>query len=180
LFFLFRFPLKFEASFFRGDFIMPIQVALFTVGDKYVSGGSKDEAGDNLNASCLKMGWEVVIRQALGDEEQGLAGQLLQTADSGTVDIIFTVDGIGVMPKDRMPEAMYQVCERWIPGLSELIRNKAYEKTPLVALTRGVAGIRGKTIIINMPGSPTAVKDSMEVLRPVLRLAVEQVKGTPA
>jgi len=156
---------------------MPIQVALFTVGDRFVSGTAKDEAGDNLNASCLKMGWEIVARQPLGDDEQALASHLLQTADSGTVDIIFTVDGIGVQPKDRVPEAMYQVCEKWMPGLSELIRNKAHEKTPLVALTRGVAGIRGKTILINMPGSPTAVKDAMDVLRPVLRLAVEQVKG---
>ncbi|HUO58027.1 MAG TPA: molybdenum cofactor synthesis domain-containing protein [bacterium] len=159
---------------------MPIQVALFTIGEKYVSGGAKDEAGDNLNASCLKMGWEVVARQALGDDEQALASHLIQTADSGTVDIIFTVDGIGISPKDRVPEAMYQVCEKWIPGLPELIRNRAYEKTPLVALTRGVAGIRGKTLLLNMPGSPTAVKDAMEVLRPVLRLAVDQVKGTPA
>jgi molybdopterin adenylyltransferase len=159
---------------------VPIQVALFTVGDRYVSGGAKDEAGDNLNASCLKMGWDVVIRQTLGDEEQSLAAHFNQTADSGTVDIVFTVDGIGIQPKDRVPEAMYQVCERWIPGLSELIRNKAIEKTPLVALTRGVAGVRGKTLFINMPGSPTAVKDAMDALRPVLRLAVDQMKGTSA
>jgi molybdopterin adenylyltransferase len=159
---------------------MPIQAALFTVGEKYVTGGAKDEAGDILNASCLKMGWEVVVRQALGDDEQALAGHLIQTADSGTVDVIFTVDGIGLQAKDRVPEAMYQVCEKWIPGLPELIRNKAYEKTPMVALTRGVAGVRGKAMIINMPGSPTAVKDSMEVLRPVLRLAVDQIKGIPA
>jgi molybdopterin adenylyltransferase len=159
---------------------MPIQVALFTVGDRFISGGAKDEAGDNLNASCLKMGWEIVARQTLGDDEQALVGHLIQTADSDTVDIIFTVDGIGIQPKDRVPEAMYQVCEKWLPGLSELVRNKAHEKTPLVALTRGVAGIRGKTIIINLPGSPTAMKDSMEVLRTILRQAVEQAKGIPA
>lgn len=158
---------------------MAIQVALFTVGDRFVSGGAKDEAGENLNASCLKMGWEIGVRQTLGDDEQALAGYLVQTADSGTIDIIFTVDGIGAKPHERVPEAMYQVCEKWLPGLSELIRNKAYEKTPLVSLTRGVAGVRGRTLIINLPGTPTAVKDAMEVLRPVLRLAVEQVKGTP-
>src|ERR1035441_3929599 len=152
---------------------MPIQAALFTVGDRYVSGGAKDEAGDILAASCLKMGWEIVARQALADEEQALAAHFIQTIDSGTVDVLFTVDGIGILAKDRVPEAMYQVCERWIPGLSELIRNKAYEKTPLVALTRGVAGIRGKTLILNLPGSPTAVKDSMDILRPVLRQAVD-------
>lgn len=159
---------------------MAIQAALFTVGDRYVNGQAKDEAGDNLNASCLKMGWEVVARQALGDAEADLVQALLATADSGTVDVIFTVDGIGLRPTDRVPEAMYQVCEKWIPGLPELIRGKAYEKTPAVSLTRGVAGVRGKTLIVNMPGSPTAVKDSMEILRPVLRHAVDMVKGTTA
>ncbi|HVZ81721.1 MAG TPA: molybdopterin-binding protein [bacterium] len=156
---------------------MPIQVALFSIGEKYTAPGAKDEAGDILNASCLKMGWEVVARMPLSGEEQELAGQLVQTADSGTVDILFTIDGIGCGAQDRVPEAMYQVCEKWIPGLPELIRNKAYEKTPLVALTRGVAGIRGKTLVLNLPGSPTAVKDSMDILRPVLRLAVDHIKG---
>lgn len=159
---------------------MSIQVALFSIGDRFLVPGAKDEAGDILNASCLKMGWEVVSRMALGGEEQELAAHLVQTADSGTVDIIFTMDGIGCGPKDRVPEAMYQVCERWIPGLPELIRNKAYEKTPLVGLTRGVAGIRGKTLVLNLPGSPTAVKDSMDILRPVLRLAVDHIKGSNA
>lgn len=157
---------------------MPIQAAIFTVGDRYISGGAKEEGADILNASCLKMGWEVVARQALSDDEQGLVQHLLATADSGTVEVIFTVDGIGIQAKDRVPEAMYQVCEKWIPGIPELIRNKAFEKTPLVSLTRGVAGIRGKTLILNLPGSPTAIKDSMEVLRQVLRQALEQVKGT--
>ncbi len=159
---------------------MPIQVALLTVGDRFASGSVKDETGDNLNAACLKMGWEVASRQVVGDDEQALVNHLVQIADGGTIDVLFTVDGIGIQAKDRVPEAMYQVCEKWIPGFPELIRNKAYEKTPLVALTRGVAGIRGKTLIINMPSSPTAVKDSLEILRPVLRLAVDQVKGTPA
>lgn len=157
---------------------MSIQAAIFTIGDRYITGGSKDEGGDILNGSCLKMGWDVVVRQALPDEEQGLVQHLLATADSGTVDVIFTVDGIGIQPKDRVPEAMYQVCEKWISGIPELIRNKAFEKTPLVSLTRGVAGIRGKTLILNLPGSPTAIKDSMEVLRQVLRQALDQVKGT--
>jgi molybdenum cofactor synthesis domain-containing protein len=155
---------------------MAIQVALFSIGEKFTAPGAKDEAGDILNASCLKMGWEVVSRMPLTGEEQELAGHLVQTADSGTVDIIFTIDGVGCGPKDRVPEAMYQVCEKWVPGLPELIRNKAYEKTPMVAMTRGVAGIRGKTLVLNLPGSPTAVKDSMEILRPVLRLAVDHIK----
>jgi len=159
---------------------MPIQAAIFTVGDRFSLGQAKDEGGDILQSICLKMGWEVAARQALPDDEAGVVSHLVQTADGGTVDVIFTVDGIGIQAKDRVPEAMYQVCEKWIPGLPELIRNKAYEKTPLVALTRGVTGVRGKTLVINLPGSPTAVKDSMDILRPVLRQAVDYVKGTPA
>lgn len=159
---------------------MPIQAAIFTIGNRFASGESKDEAGDVLQSICLKMGWEVAARQALADDEQGLVSHFIQTADSGAIDLIFTVDGIGIHVNDRVPEAMYQVCEKWLPGLPELIRGKAYEKTPLVGLTRGVAGVRGKSLIVNLPGSPTAIKDSMEVLRPVLRQAIEQVKGTPA
>ncbi len=156
---------------------MPIQAALFTIGDRYVSGQSKDEGGDNLFAICVKMGWEVPVRLALGDAEQDVISNIQQTADSGIVDVIFTVDGIGLQPKDHVPEAMYHICERWIPGLSELIRVKAQEKTPAVILTRGVAGVRGKTLIVNLPGSPTAIRDAMDILKPVLRMAIEQIKG---
>ncbi|HEY5038850.1 MAG TPA: molybdopterin-binding protein, partial [bacterium] len=110
--------------------------------------------------------------------EQDLSQHLIQTVDSGTVDVIFTVDGIGIQSKDRVPEAMYHVCEKWIPGFPELIRARAFERTPGIGLTRGVAGIRVKTLIVNLPGSPTAIKDSMDVLKPVLRLAIDQIKGT--
>jgi len=159
---------------------MSIQVALFTVGDRFVSGGAKDEAGDSLHHFCMKMGWGIVARQALGSDEQALVNHLIQTADSGAVDVIFTLDGISTQGQDRVPEAMYQVCEKWVPGLPEIIRNKAFEKNPMVALTRGLAGIRGKTLILNLPGTSLAVKEAMEILRSLLRLAVEQIKGTPA
>ena len=157
---------------------MAIQAALFTVGDRYNTEGVKDEGGDVLEAILRKMGWDLVARQVLGDSEEGLSQHLLQTADSGTVDIILTVDGIGIQSKDHVPEAMYHVCEKWIPGFPELIRARAFENTPGVGLTRGVAGIRGKTLIVNLPGTPTAIKDSMDVLKPVLRLVIDQIKGT--
>ncbi len=160
---------------------MPIQTCLLTVGDKYVNGTVNDEAGDILEATCKKMGWEILHRQVMGDDPEALAGILLQLADSGKVDVIFTVDGIGLPMTDRVPEAMHHVCEKWIPGLGEMIRHKAFEKSPNVALTNGMTGLRGKTLIINLPGTPTAVKDSFDILRPVLRNAVDQVRlGTPS
>jgi molybdopterin adenylyltransferase len=156
---------------------MAIQASILTVGDKYQAGLVNDEAGDILEATCRKMGWELVHRQMLGDDPQALAGLMLQLVDSGRVDVIFTVDGIGLQPEDRVAEAMHQVCEKWIPGLAEMIRHRAFEKSPGVALTNGMAGLRGKTLLINLPGTPTAVKDAFDILRPVLRHAVDQVKG---
>jgi molybdenum cofactor synthesis domain-containing protein len=119
----------------------------------------------------------LVHRQVLGDDPKTLAGLILQLADSGKVDVFFSVDGIGLQIGDRVPEAMHHVCEKWIPGLAEMIRHRAFEKSPGVALTNGLAGLRGKTLIINLPGTPIAVKDAFEILRPVLRHAVDQIKG---
>jgi molybdopterin adenylyltransferase len=155
---------------------MAIQVSILTVGEKYHTGLVNVEAGDILESTCRKMGWEMVHRQVLGDDPEAIAGMLLQLADSGKVDVIFTLDGIGLQPSDRVPEAMHQVCEKWIPGLAEMIRHRAFEKSPGVAVTNGMAGLRGKTFIINLPGTPAAVKDAFEILRPVLRHAVDQIK----
>ncbi len=158
---------------------MPISASILSVGDRYASHEVKDEAGDVLLGVCAKLGWNIRKREVLPHEEEGLVAWLTAEADSGIVDVILTVDGIGVAPQERVPEAMYRVCEKWLPGISEIIRINGYAKNPNLAMTRGVAGVRGKTILINLPGgSPTAIKDAMEVIKPVLRQAVEQVKGS--
>jgi len=158
---------------------MPISASIVTVGDRYAAGETKDEVGDILATTCAKLGWNIVKKETLSDDEEALAAWLTGEADSGLVDIVLTVDGIGISPRERVPEAMYRVCEKWLPGVAEIIRSNGYAKTPNLAMTRGVAGVRGKTIMINMPGgSPTAIKDALEVLKPVLRLAVEQLKGS--
>jgi molybdenum cofactor synthesis domain-containing protein len=158
---------------------MPISASIVTVGDPYVSETAKDEAGDILAATCSKLGWNIVKRETMGDDEEQLVAWLAGEADSGAVDVVLTVDGIGVSARERVPEAMYRVCEKWLPGVAELIRARGYEKSPFLAMTRGVAGIRGRTILVNMPGgSPTAIKDALEVLKPILRQAMESVKAT--
>jgi molybdenum cofactor synthesis domain-containing protein len=157
---------------------MPIHVVVLTVGNRYTVEGAHDELGELMEATCRKMGWELLQRHILGDDQEQVTNYLIQVADSGHVDVIFTLDGIGLQDKDRVPESMMQICEKWVPGLAEMVRVKAHEKSPQVILTRGLAGIRGKTILINLPGSPTSVKDSLDVLKPVLRVAVEQVKGS--
>ncbi len=157
---------------------MPISASIVTVGDPYVAGTAKDEAGDVLAATCSKLGWNIVKKEVLGDDEEQLVLWLAGEADSGAVDVVLTVDGIGVAARERVPEAMYRVCEKWLPGVAELIRARGFEKSPFLAMTRGAAGIRGKTILINMPGgSPTAIKDALEIIKPILRQAVETAKA---
>jgi len=156
---------------------MPNQAAIFTIGDEYAAGSARDEAGDALIGILTKMGWIITIRAALPDDEEQIASHIIQTVDAGNVDVVFTLDGVGLDPKDRAAEALYKVCERWLTGLPEIIRFKLYEKIPAIALYRGLAGIRGKTLMVNLPGTPVSVREAMDVLKPILRSTVEQLKG---
>jgi molybdenum cofactor synthesis domain-containing protein len=155
---------------------MANQAAILTVGDKYVSGQVKDESGDALAGILNKLGWNLVGRSVVGDDEEQVAIQMAQLADSGQVDVVFTIDAVGILPTDRCAEAMYRVCEKWVTGLSEMVRFKLFDKTPAMALYRGLAGIRGKTLIVNLPGTPIAVRDTMDVLKVPIRLIIEQMK----
>jgi len=156
---------------------MPNQAAILTVGEKYVSGQAKDESGDLLAGILNKLGWEIAQRAMVGDDDAQISGQIIQWVDTGTIDAVFTLDGVGIQPKDRASEALYQVCEKWIPGIPEYVRAKLSEKTPGVILYRGLCGVRGKTLILNLPGTPIALKDTMDVLKTTIRLTVEQLKG---
>jgi molybdenum cofactor synthesis domain-containing protein len=156
---------------------MPNQAAILTVGDKYATGQMKDESGDALAGIINKMGWGMPARTVVSADEEQVAVQVAQLADSGQVDIIFTIDGVGILPADRTAEAMYRVCEKWISGLPELVRYKLSEKSPAMALYRGLVGIRGKTLIINLPGTPISVRDTMDVLKPFIRQILEQLKS---
>jgi molybdenum cofactor synthesis domain-containing protein len=155
---------------------MTIQAAIVTIGDKYVSGQAKDEPGDALAGILNKSGWDLAGRVVVGDDEEQLAIHLAQLADSGKLDVVFTIDGVGIQPSERTPEAMYRVCEKWITGMPELVRFKLFDKNPSIALYRGLAGVRGKTLIVNLPGTPIGVRDTMEVLRGSIRLVIEQLK----
>jgi len=159
---------------------MPNQAAIFTIGDEYASNASRDETGDALIGILTKMDWTISLRAALPDDEDQIAHTLVQTVDAGGVDAVFTIDGVGLDLKDRGAEALYKVCERWVTGLPEIIRIKLYEKNPAIALYRGLAGIRGKTLVINLPATPGSVRDAMDVLKPILRSTVEVLKGTLA
>lgn len=155
---------------------MPIQAAILTVGDKYVSNQVKDEPGDALAGILNKLGWVLTTRSAVGDDEEKLAIHMAQMADSGQLDVLLTIDGVGILPTDRVPEAMYRVCEKWITGMPEIVRFKLFDKSPSMVLYRGLAGVRGKTLIVNLPGTSVAVRDTMDVLKAPIRMMVDQLK----
>ena len=102
---------------------------------------------------------------------------MVELADEARVDLVVTTGGTGPAPRDVTPEATGAVIEREMPGLAEVLRFEGYRKTPLAVLSRGVAGIRGGTLIVNLPGSPKAVREGMETLTPVLPHAIKMLRG---
>lgn len=154
-----------------------MRVVVITLSDKGFRGERQDESGPLLCQLATEMGAQVVSTHMLPDEREQIAGLLARLADSGEVDLILTTGGTGPSPRDVTPEATRSVIEREMPGLAELMRWDGYHRTPFAVLSRGVAGIRGQTLIINLPGSPKAVREGMEVLTPLLPSAIALIKG---
>jgi len=154
-----------------------IRASVLTVSDKGAAGERKDVSGPLLADRLRNLGAEIVHQAILPDEREEIAGRLRQLADEQAVDLIVTTGGTGLTPRDVTPEATRAVIERETPGLAELLRTEGYRQTPLAVLSRGVAGIRGATLIINLPGSPRAVREGMETLAPILPHALRMVRG---
>jgi molybdenum cofactor synthesis domain-containing protein len=151
----------------------PLRVAVITLSDRSAAGEREDLSGAVIVESVSKIGADVVEKKILPDEKNLLSEELIGLADQGGVDLIFTTGGTGLGPRDMTPEATLAVIDRRIPGMEEAMRRAGAESTPYAMLSRGVCGMRGKTIIINLPGSPKGVHESLKVILPVLRHAVE-------
>jgi molybdenum cofactor synthesis domain-containing protein len=123
------------------------------------------------------MGAEVAHQLLVPDEPDQISQALCRLADLCGVDLIVTTGGTGATPRDNTPEATLAVVERQMPGLAEVLRFEGYRKTPLAVLSRGVAGLRGKCLIVNLPGSPKAVREGMETLAPILPHAIQMAQG---
>ena len=157
---------------------MEIRVAVLTVSDRRFRGERKDLSGPLLKELATKLGAEVISYATVPDEEAQIRAALLDLADKQGVDLVLTTGGTGPAPRDVTPEATRAIIEREMPGLAELMRLEGYRKyTPFAVLSRAVAGIRGKTLIVNLPGNPQAVRESMGILGPLLPAAVALVKG---
>jgi len=152
-------------------------VAVLTVSDTRSDGRGVDESGNFLEHALLTAGYNIMLRDIVADDIDAIAGFLRLYADIKCMDLVFTTGGTGFSPRDVTPEATLKVLHRFVPGLSDILRMQGIEKTPFAILSRGVAGIRYKTIIINLPGSLKAVKEGFEILEPVLIHAIKKLNG---
>jgi molybdopterin adenylyltransferase len=154
---------------------MPIHAAVITISDRGAAGLRQDSSGPLLAQALRDMGAEIAGQTIVPDEADQIARQLIEFAER--VDLIVTTGGTGATPRDRTPEATRTVIDREMPGIAEVLRSQGYKKTPLAVLSRGIAGLRGRCLIVNLPGSPKAVREGMETLAPILPHAVQMARG---
>lgn len=162
-----------------------IRVAILTVSDSCAQGQREDVSGQiirdmlgsRLAGSMPEDRFEICRKKIVADDREKIVNELKHFSDKADIDVVFTTGGTGLGPRDVTPEATASVCERIIPGLSEIMRAEGLKKTKNAILSRGIAGICNRTIVINLPGSPKGVKESLEIILDVLPHAVEMMHG---
>ncbi len=154
-----------------------IKAAILTVSDSCAAGKREDVSGQTIEDMLTAAGFEICERRVVADDQKAIANELRSLSDKATVDIVLTTGGTGLGPRDITPEATSSVCERMVPGLSEMMRAEGLKKTKHAVLSRGMAGIRNKTLIINLPGSSKGAKGSLEIILDVLPHAVDMMLG---
>ena len=158
---------------------MTIRFGILTLSDRSATGERADASGPALADLIRAQGWSVTKQAILPDDESAIRAALIEWADSGAVDVILTSGGTGFAPRDITPEATRAIIEREAPGLAETMRAESLKKTPHAMLSRAVAGIRGHTLIVNLPGSPKGALENLQIVLPVLSHAVQLLTGDP-
>lgn len=152
-----------------------IRVAILTLSDKGSKGEREDRSGPAIKEILKAIDADVCYYDVLPDEKDLIKEKLIDYTNK--VDLIITTGGTGLSPRDVTPEATREVIEREIPGIPEIMRIEGMKKTPRAMLSRAVAGIRGNTLIINLPGSPAAVRENLQVILDTIPHAIEKIKG---
>jgi molybdenum cofactor synthesis domain-containing protein len=154
-----------------------LRLAILTISDAGSRGQRQDTSGDAIADWAARRGFTVTVRQVVPDESDRIVATLAQWSDGGETDLILTTGGTGLTPRDVTPEATRSVLQREAPGVAEALRMSAYPGFHRAALSRGVAGVRGRTLIVNLPGSPGGVRDGLAVLDDLVEHAVQMIRG---
>jgi molybdopterin adenylyltransferase len=159
---------------------MTMRVAILTTSDAGARGEREDTSGAAIRELVEPLGAEIAAYEVIPDEQGQIAAVLCRWSDEDGIDLILTTGGTGLGPRDVTPEATLSVLDRLAPGLAEAMRAEGLRHTPMASLSRAVAGVRGRTLIINLPGSEAGVRESLGAILGVLQHAVALLTGAPS
>jgi molybdopterin adenylyltransferase len=154
-----------------------MRIALLTISDSRSAGGRADESGDLVASWVASRGASLVVRDLVPDESVEIARRLVAWCDADAADLVLTTGGTGLSPRDVTPEATRAVLEREAPGIAERMRVLCAASFPRAALSRGIAGVRARTLVVNLPGSTGGVRDALAALDPIVEHACDIVRG---